>query len=682
MKILFTIKLIFLFVGVFLFSASGLTAAITPTSLAEFSSPGLASGVSCSPDGYCVAVGSYRNAAGYDVPLVMLRAGGLWQIDTAITPPGNAPWGNLTNVSCVNAQYCVAIGAYRAAGSVRDTPWVVVKDSQGWATLSSPAASGTLSAVSCISDLFCLVGGSSTISDYKSQAYLLLVRGRAAEMNHTLNNQLTNISQIGDIDCSASGLCTIAASKIRTGTIQNPTQPVLMTYRQNVIEGIKVLGQQDGQAQRLSCTDVCTAMLKQGNQQQYFSESVGSYASMQQVAGGLLNAVYADIDCVTSDWCMTVGRADDTDANYLPIPRGVSGLIDGEPRQDWRVEPSHASQSLLKGVSCTSSSFCVAVGLFVRPGSRDSFPYVAEYDGANWHTIQHYLEISSSEQNSAPLMVAFGDSVTTGFSIPDCISDRMASPWGCAGYPSVVPYPDRVAGALGYRYADSPANYMQTSLRRVGIWGYTAQESAREDESGTAGGWQPQLQAIEEAQHLVVGSLGINDLQFSDVLFWAKQYYALSGSRVNQAAQSRLAALDGAFDAVFSSLGKARANGAQVVIVPYYNPFDSNQQRCGDLQDIGATIVGALNNELSHRAETIQAQVADVPTRFSGHGAGTIDAYVFGTECTVRAAIARWLPTWLGGGGGETAVAAAFDPHPNAKGTEAIAQSILKEIQQ
>jgi len=90
-----------------------------------------------------------------------------------------------------------------------------------------------------------------------------------------------------------------------------------------------------------------------------------------------------------------------------------------------------------------------------------------------------YYFFAPAPSPSSPTYVAFGDSLTTGFSIPDCgMNDADRYKNGCEGdpnglnrmgqkrdpKPTVTPYPERVASALG----------LSDGLDRVGVFGYTA----------------------------------------------------------------------------------------------------------------------------------------------------------------------------------------------------------------
>jgi lysophospholipase L1-like esterase len=235
--------------------------------------------------------------------------------------------------------------------------------------------------------------------------------------------------------------------------------------------------------------------------------------------------------------------------------------------------------------------------------------------------------------------------------------------------------------------------YPNTDLDRVGIWGDTAQNALANygQTTNAQGPWLPQLNAAEQAHSLVTGALGANDLRFSDVASWLIPYLRNlnpldNTDYVKQRADRLLAAAGPALGQMFASMEAAKAGGATVVTVLYYNPFDSgfllNNTFCHATNAIATTIITELDNNLQARAQGAGLLVADPRPAFSGHGAGSADSFVFGTTCDPQDAAAELLPSWLPiiGGGGFKAIAQDFDPHPNNQGTAAIAQAILNTI--
>jgi hypothetical protein len=305
--------------------------------------------------------------------------------------------------------------------------------------------------------------------------------------------------------------------------------------------------------------------------------------------------------------------------------------------------------------------------------------------------------------------VAVGDSTTTGFSVEECVPDnRELSPYGCPADrpPPAPPYPERIAAAGDPAFDE---------LERVGIWGYGVQEAvaayeARQNEAGT---WEPQLIAAEQADGLVTVSLGINDMEFSDFMFWLKECvtfgwqdwwrgfgFEVKNDECKEAALSRARApaFQSALDEMFEILETPQGRGATVAVSLYYNAFNEKKdvrfgfdRDCSVTHNLGAIVLGAMNPELRRRAEERGMAVVDLEPVFDGHGVGERgdDQWLFGTECELAGALSTVLgssfdiqfswPPQL-----ETdamrRLQIAFDPHPNERGTEAQANAFLEAI--
>jgi lysophospholipase L1-like esterase len=293
---------------------------------------------------------------------------------------------------------------------------------------------------------------------------------------------------------------------------------------------------------------------------------------------------------------------------------------------------------------------------------------------------------------SGPAYVAVGDSTTTGFSVPTCKENRTISPYGCTGTPPATPYPDRIA----------PADSRFSNLSRVGIWGYTIHEAVTDADNGrnVEGPWKPQLLAAGEAQRLVTVSLGANDMKFSDVQYWltqclARQFTTLLRSTCADAAGKRAESLRPDVQAMMKRLDAAAANGSQVAVTLYYNPYNDIKEAgpfnlasrdCTLLWAV-STIIGAkLNTVLAQEAKNHSFTIADLGPKFVHHGAGARDSYVFGTDCDATAAVTAvkfqlaWPP--INKANTKAEIQKRFDPHPNSKGTQAQADQILAEILQ
>ncbi|HEX8581365.1 MAG TPA: hypothetical protein VF640_03510 [Acidimicrobiales bacterium] len=309
--------------------------------------------------------------------------------------------------------------------------------------------------------------------------------------------------------------------------------------------------------------------------------------------------------------------------------------------------------------------------------------------------------VTEIETGNGAEYVAVGDSTTTGFSVPTCTENRVISPYGCMGTPPATPYPERIAAADA-RFDD---------LDRKGIWGYSVTEAVTAYEVGhnVEGTWVPQLVAAEQATELVTVSLGANDMQFSDVQYWLGRCVGVEQKKflgivygyevVVRDDECRAAATDRAtaeplsadMDTMFDILDGAAGNGATVAVSLYYNPYNDRKvvdflpdRSCSIVHGIGDIINSAINTELRQRAEAHGFEVVDLGPPFEGHGAGSDDSYVFGTECEAIGALTAvdfdlgWPPVDTGSTMRE--VQRRFDPHPNAAGTAVQAETFLEVV--
>ena len=286
------------------------------------------------------------------------------------------------------------------------------------------------------------------------------------------------------------------------------------------------------------------------------------------------------------------------------------------------------------------------------------------------------IERLFGSQDSAtwpPRYVAFGDSITTGFSVAACdvdADDRGKN--GCGkGRPPATAYPELVAVARGL----SP-------VERVGYWGRTAKDEADAYRSSSPSG---QLVTAEAATTLVTGALGINDLKFSHVSDWI---WVKAKGRLVPTADMMIRNIASELDTVFAALAKARDHGAHVIITLYYNPYDSAES-CRYVADIGEVIVSRINAELEQRAEASGLDFVDLHAKFRGHGPGE-KSWVFAQTCSAAVQVKASLGTALALCALCSKVAhkvwraadpeVLFDPHPNAAGGRAIAEAILEKL--
>jgi hypothetical protein len=137
--------------------------------------------VTCRPDGYCQAVGSYQNSSGQIQAMVLAKpAGQAWGRATEIAPPPGAAASAdavLTGVSCTAPGECVAVGHYSdGPGVTRGMGAIESGGSWGHAT-GIPAPRGSVassftgfSSVSCRPSGSCLAVGVFAVNPARNQA--------------------------------------------------------------------------------------------------------------------------------------------------------------------------------------------------------------------------------------------------------------------------------------------------------------------------------------------------------------------------------------------------------------------------------------------------------------------------------------------------------------------------------
>jgi lysophospholipase L1-like esterase len=384
-----------------------------------------------------------------------------------------------------------------------------------------------------------------------------------------------------------------------------------------------------------------------------------------------------------------------------PKPQSIILVSDGESTCG---DPCPVAQAIAQqqGIDFTVHT----VGFHAPDAAENELACVARVTGGKYFSVDDAAGLGAAIGNviagttppAGHEYVAVGDSTTTGFSVKTCSQDRKASAFGCVGTPPGTPYPELVARDGGATVDD---------LQRVGIWGYTATEAvaAADARHNAEGPWEPQLLAAEKATKLVTVSLGVNDMHFSDWKFWLGQCVgekqkSVFGKKVptgievtpncTAKAHDRATApqLQQALDAMFGRLDKAKANGAKVVVTLYYNAMNpvknvrfAPDRSCGILHQISADLVGAINAELSTRARTHGFLTADLGPAFVGHGAGSSDSYVWGTDCDATGVATAvdydlgWPPVDTGQTNKKIQI--NYDPHPNPKGTRAQADVVL-----
>jgi len=166
--------------------------------------------VSCASATECMAVGYYKDAEGTFVNYAARWKGGSW---TSMSPPvtSGSTQSMLEDVSCVNVEWCTAVGWINSGGS-GSKPVIVTWNGSSW-SLGSPARTGgSLYGISCISTNFCAaVGARLDTETWDGSEWTSHPAAKAAEAD---GGYLEGVSCTSSTYCAAVGSSWIGPHQV------------------------------------------------------------------------------------------------------------------------------------------------------------------------------------------------------------------------------------------------------------------------------------------------------------------------------------------------------------------------------------------------------------------------------------------------------------------------------------
>ena len=282
------------------------------------------SGTSCTKPGFCAAVGSYVNGTGTRQSLAeFLEPGGSgseyrshWAVESSQNPEG-AKSTSLTAVSCSSSRFCTAVGRYTNAAGTEVA--LAERTSIGWEFQEVKTPTGAkwsrLLGVSCTSLEVCAAVG--TYANSANEVVPLAERWEDQKwsIQSTPSPTGAKASSLTAVSCASATACTAVGHYTNSSGVE-----VTLAEQWNGTNWFVAFTPTGGEAtaasalQSVSCqsTSACTA--------------VGSYKSGSTVK------------------------------TLVEFWTGSSWLVQSTPN------PSGPSESVLRGVSCTASPLCMAVG--------------------------------------------------------------------------------------------------------------------------------------------------------------------------------------------------------------------------------------------------------------------------------------------------------------------------------
>ncbi len=324
-------------------------------------SPGNLSDISCIWATDCTAVGSASGAVSAEA-----WNGASWSAQSIAAPSG-VKVSSLNGVSCVSRSACTAVGSYNSSGTnvTLAESWNGVK----WSVQSTPNPTGALSssllAVSCVSSTTCIGVGNYRNSGEHTVPLAEQLKG-TTWTNQTISGPAEAIySSLSDVSCTASNACTAvgyyekSAGKEQTLAERwNGTSWAVQTTA-NVKEPEKESDHLTG----VSCTSSTACVAVGGWQSKVTPETLaeswnGSEWKTQEAPLFGNGASLVSVSCTSATTCEAVGSQ--LAGKGLPLSLAENW---GGTKWSSQTTPNPSAEKIeLTAVSCPAIEACIAGG--------------------------------------------------------------------------------------------------------------------------------------------------------------------------------------------------------------------------------------------------------------------------------------------------------------------------------
>jgi hypothetical protein len=356
------------------------------------------SGVACTSDRACTAVGSYLRNTGDTAALAETWNGITWSIE-AIPNPNGSTGSTLSGVACTSRRACTAVGSYANNTDARVTLAEAWNGAE-WSVEKTPnpavgvGAFSVLLAVGCTSTRACTAVGSELNSDTSDDTLTLAEtwNGTAWSIEKTANPGPATFSLMSGVACISARACT------SVGTSYDPTPGRYFALAEawngtawSIEKTPDRKGSIGANLSGVACpsTSTCIAVGSYNT-----AADVGSTFSLAEVTNGTTwsiqktpnppsaGSALSSVACSSPDACTAVGfyltgRTRDP-GFFVTLAEGWNGTT-------WAIEQTanaDATANFLSGVACTAPDECTAVGNS-ETGSRQS-TLAETWNGTSW----------------------------------------------------------------------------------------------------------------------------------------------------------------------------------------------------------------------------------------------------------------------------------------------------------
>ncbi len=297
-------------------------------------------------------------------------------------PPllGNKEEGLIYGVSCTSSTACFSVGIFQNSSGSAFLPLAEKWNGTAWSAQEPPAPTGStfpqLSRVSCTSSTACIAVGEYTNSSGIRQSLAEKWNGTAWSLQEppaptgSKGSELVGVSCTSSSECFATGYFTNSSGTSEplaekwNGTawsLQEPPAPTGSKY--NLLWGVSC-------ASSTACIAVGEYTNSSGIRQPLAEKWNGTAWSLQEpsLPTGRKGGILRGVSCTSSTECTAVGGVLVSSEGFMPLAERWNGTA-------WSAQeppvPTGARGSVLEGVSCTSSIECFATGSFANSSGRN-----------------------------------------------------------------------------------------------------------------------------------------------------------------------------------------------------------------------------------------------------------------------------------------------------------------------
>jgi hypothetical protein len=314
------------------------------------------SGVSCSTQSLCLAVGTYGSGSS-EKTLSEKWNGSKVGVVTSPTPSGSK-YTDFNAISCPTSSFCMAVGRVYKSGS----DLMLAEDWNGskWTQLTTPSLgvdqSDDLYGVSCKSATWCMAVGWWTIDP--ENALAMLWNGSTWTQETVPNTNSTDDNDLYSVSCVATSFCIAVGATSGDDQLidrwNGTTWAIVSSTANLALDGV-----------RCRSTTFCVAVGAQGSSTidtlvETWNGATWTVTSSPNVSGSNANFL-ASVSCTGTTFCMAGGY-------YFSSGGAVLTLTEVWTGGTWSIVPSinpNATQNDITSVSCTTApggNFCLAVG--------------------------------------------------------------------------------------------------------------------------------------------------------------------------------------------------------------------------------------------------------------------------------------------------------------------------------